>query len=135
MCDANPQPPPNQEPADTRLPLVATGPDMSASEPLKPRGFAQDGEAESARVSTRPAKRSPSLRAATQLSTRGKAGRVHEQALIRRVHEQALIRRLMKETFMKSRPTIEVALGRRFTNPATVQDMVELLARLEGELP
>jgi hypothetical protein len=50
-------------------------------------------------------------------------------------HGGALIRRLMKETFLKSRPAIEVALRRRFSNPATVQDCLELLARLEGELP
>ena len=50
-------------------------------------------------------------------------------------HGGALIRRLMKETFLKSRPAIEVALRQRFSNPATVQDCMELLARLEGELP
>jgi hypothetical protein len=41
----------------------------------------------------------------------------------------------LRATALKSRPAIEVALRRRFSNPATVQDCLELLARLEGELP
>ena len=41
----------------------------------------------------------------------------------------------MQETLLSSRPAIEAALRRRFSNAATVQDCLELLARLEGELP
>jgi len=47
----------------------------------------------------------------------------------------AVMRRLMLETFMQSQPRIAAALRRRFTNPKTVLECVELLAKLEGELP
>jgi hypothetical protein len=44
------------------------------------------------------------------------------------------MRRLMLETFMQCRPRIATALRRRFTNPKTVLECLELLAKLEGEL-
>jgi hypothetical protein len=52
-----------------------------------------------------------------------------------RAPAKAVMRRLMLETFMQCRPEIAAALRRRFTNPKTVLECVELLARLEGELP
>jgi hypothetical protein len=48
---------------------------------------------------------------------------------------KAVMRRLMLETFIQCRPMIAIALRRRFTNPKTVLECVELLAKLEGELP
>jgi hypothetical protein len=44
-------------------------------------------------------------------------------------------RRLLNETFLKSRPQAEAALAKCFADPKTVLACMELLARLEGELP
>jgi hypothetical protein len=52
-----------------------------------------------------------------------------------RAPAKAVMRRLMLETFTQCRPGIAAALRRRFTNPKTVLECVELLAKLEGELP
>lgn len=49
--------------------------------------------------------------------------------------DQARIRQLMNEAFLKSRPEAEAALKQCFSNPKTVLACVELLARLNGELP
>lgn len=43
--------------------------------------------------------------------------------------------RLLNEAFLKSCPEAEAALAECFTNPKTVLACVELLARLNGELP
>jgi len=52
-----------------------------------------------------------------------------------RAPAKAVMRRLMLETFTQCRPGIAIALRRRFTNLKTVLECVELLAKLEGELP
>jgi hypothetical protein len=52
-----------------------------------------------------------------------------------RAPAKAAMRRLMLETFMQCRPEIAAALRRRFTNPKTVLECLELLGKLEGELP
>jgi len=68
------------------------------------------------------------------LSLRVASGRRSAKRASQGAGAGALIRCLMKQTFLKSRPAIEAALRRRFSDPATVQDCLELLARLEGEL-
>jgi hypothetical protein len=49
--------------------------------------------------------------------------------------DEGQVRRLLNEAFRKSRPEVETALARCFADPKTVLACVELLARLEGELP
>ena len=49
--------------------------------------------------------------------------------------EPALTQRLLKEAFLKTRPEAEAALAKCFASPETVLACLELLARLEGELP
>jgi len=45
-----------------------------------------------------------------------------------------LVRKLILEAFKQSRGKALEAIRRRLENPKTVQDVLELLARLEGEL-
>ena len=45
------------------------------------------------------------------------------------------VRQLLNEAFRKSRPEVEAALAKCFADPKTVLACVELLARLDGELP
>jgi hypothetical protein len=45
------------------------------------------------------------------------------------------VRRLLNAAFLKSRPEAEAALAKCFADPKTVLACMELLARLEGELP
>ena len=45
-----------------------------------------------------------------------------------------LVRKLVLEAFKQSRGKALEAIRRRLENPKTVQDVLELLARLEGEL-
>lgn len=52
-----------------------------------------------------------------------------------RPREEARIRQLMNETFLKSRPEAEAALAKCFADPKTVLTCLELVARLDGELP
>ena len=49
--------------------------------------------------------------------------------------DEGQVRRLLNEAFRKSRPEVEAALARCFADPKTVLACVELLARLDGELP
>jgi hypothetical protein len=49
--------------------------------------------------------------------------------------ESAPERRLLKEASLKARPDTEAALATCFASPKTVLACLELLARLEGELP
>jgi hypothetical protein len=49
--------------------------------------------------------------------------------------DEGQVRRLLNEAFRKSRPEVETALARCFADPKTVLACVELLARLDGELP
>ena len=49
--------------------------------------------------------------------------------------DESQVRRLLNEAFRKSRPEVEAALARCFADPKTVLACVELLARLDGELP
>jgi hypothetical protein len=42
---------------------------------------------------------------------------------------------LMRDAFLKNRPEAEAALIKCFSNPKTVLACLELLARLDGELP
>jgi hypothetical protein len=52
-------------------------------------------------------------------------GQPRDEGQVRRLHE----------TFLKSRPEVEAALAKCFADPKTVLACVELLARLDGELP
>jgi hypothetical protein len=45
------------------------------------------------------------------------------------------VRRLLNEAFLKSRSAAEAALAKCFADPKTELACVELLARLDGELP
>jgi hypothetical protein len=49
--------------------------------------------------------------------------------------DEGQVRRLLNAAFLKSRPEVEAALAKCFADPKTVLACVELLARLEGELP
>ena len=49
--------------------------------------------------------------------------------------DEGQVRRLLNGAFLKSRPQAEAALAKCFADPKTVLACVELLARLEGELP
>ena len=49
--------------------------------------------------------------------------------------DEGQVRRLLNETFLKSRPQVEAALAKCFADPKTVLACMELLARLDGELP
>jgi hypothetical protein len=49
--------------------------------------------------------------------------------------DKGQVRRLLNAAFLKSRPEAEAALAKCFADPQTVLACMELLARLEGELP
>jgi hypothetical protein len=49
--------------------------------------------------------------------------------------DEGQVRRLLNAAFRKSRPEVEAALAKCFADPKTVLASVELLARLDGELP
>jgi uncharacterized protein DUF5681 len=55
--------------------------------------------------------------------------------LLGQPRDEGQVRRLLNEAFRKSRPEVEVALAECFADPKTVLACVELLARLDGELP
>jgi hypothetical protein len=48
---------------------------------------------------------------------------------------ESRMRNLFNEAFVNNRREVEVALARCFADPKTVLACVELLARLDGELP
>jgi hypothetical protein len=48
---------------------------------------------------------------------------------------QSQVRRLLNEAFVKSRSAAEAASAKCFADPKTELACVELLARLDGELP
>jgi hypothetical protein len=52
-----------------------------------------------------------------------------------RPRDKGHVRRLLNAAFLKSRPEAEAALAKCFADPKTVLACMELLARLEGELP
>jgi hypothetical protein len=52
-----------------------------------------------------------------------------------RSRDKGQVRRLLNAAFLKSRPEAEAALAKCFADPKTVLACMELLARLEGELP
>ena len=49
--------------------------------------------------------------------------------------DEGQVRRLLNAAFLKTRPEVEATLAKCFADPKTVLACVELLARLEGELP
>jgi len=49
--------------------------------------------------------------------------------------DEGQVHRLLNEAFLKSRPEVDAALAKCFSNPKTVLACMELLARLNGELP
>ena len=63
------------------------------------------------------------------------AGRRRMRKPVGQPRDEGQVRRLLNEAFRKSRPEVEAALARCFADPKTVLACVELLARLDGELP
>ena len=63
------------------------------------------------------------------------AGRRRARKPVGQPRDEGQVRQLLNEAFRKSRPEVEAALARCFADPKTVLACVELLARLDGELP
>lgn len=54
---------------------------------------------------------------------------------MRQPRDKARMQKLVNEAFVNNRREVEAALAKCFADPKTVPACVELLARLDGELP
>jgi hypothetical protein len=77
---------------------------------------------------------------ATDVGTKGPAlvriaGRRRARRTVKQPRDEARMRDLVNQAFMNNRREAEAALAKCFADPRTVLACLELVARLNGELP